>query len=107
MAVQFLRFAPANVSALDDLWVSDDLALLVRYRLRDERLAVRFGRLDVDPTSLLEPEDSAQLAVLLVHNLHASGENEWTDEDGYRWWGDPPAEGWPGMLSANRLRTLR
>lgn len=107
VAVQFVRFAPANVSALDDLWVSDDLALLVRYRIRDGRLAVRFGRLDVDPTSLLEPEDSAQLATLLVHNLHASTAKEWTDDDGYRWWGDPPGDGWPNVLSGKRRRTLR
>lgn len=106
VAIQFARFAPANVSALDDVWVSDDLALLVRYRLRDERLAVRFGRLDVDPTSLREPEDSAQLASLLVHNLHASTEKEWADMDGYRWWGDRPDGGWPGVLSANRLLTV-
>lgn len=91
---------------LDDLWISDDLALNVRYRIGRDLMAVRVERLDVDPTSAIEPVNSAQLASNLLHNLHAPAEPDWVDGDGYVWWGDRPAGGWSRLLSGTAVVVL-
>lgn len=100
------RFAGHRVPSVDDLWVTDSPALLVRYRLGDLRLAAR-AQLDRDPTSWDTPTDSERLASNLLHSLHAPGDIEWTDDDRYGWWGDPPAEGWAALSAENRVTTVR
>lgn len=107
LAKEFDRIAADRPPPVDDLWISDDLALLVRYRLINYSLAVRIARLDVDPSSELEPKSSGQLASVLYHNLHSPSEWEWTDDDGYVWWGERPDGGWPAVLSGRRLLTVR
>ncbi len=93
---------------VDEVWVSRDLALQVRYHLGSSALAARFGRLDVDPTSWSTPSDSARLASDLFHNLHAAPDAPpWRDELGYGWWGDEPEDGWPTVADRERLLTLR
>jgi hypothetical protein len=70
----------------------------VAYRVRREGVEVvavepqgaPHTRLDIDPTSLGAPTDSARLASDLFHNLHAEeGDRPYVDPDGYRWWGEP------------------
>lgn len=107
VAIQFDRIAGDRPPPVDDVWIDDDLALLVRYRLIDYALAARFARLDIDPTSQLEPSSSGQLASMLYHNLHSPSEWEWVDEDGYLWWGDRPDGGWTTVATADRLLTVR
>ncbi|MDQ4119131.1 MAG: hypothetical protein M3235_19545 [Actinomycetota bacterium] len=107
VATQLDRFAHGRPPPVDDLWVASDLALLARYRLIDYSLAVRFARLDVDPTSSLEPVTSGQLASNLYHSFHSPSEWEWTDADGYLWWGDRPDRGWPTVMTGGRLLTVR
>jgi hypothetical protein len=87
--------------------VTADLALQVRYAIGAERLAVRFGRLDVDLLSAGPPSHSARLASDIVHDLYTDpGPAAWRDERGYAWWGDVPAAGWPAVVTAERLLTL-
>lgn len=107
VAQQLDGFAGDHEPSLDDLWISGDLSLNVRYRIGRSLLALRVERLDVDPTSAGEPDDAAGLASNLLHSLHAPGEPEWVDSDGYVWWGDPPADGWPTVSSRNALAVLR
>ena len=107
VANHFDRIAGDRPPPLDDLWVETSLALVVRYRLADYWLGVRFGRLDVDPNSMLGPSRSGRLASNLYHSLHSPSEWEWTDEEGYIWWGDPPEGGWACVLNEDRLITLR
>lgn len=99
-------FAGDGQPLVDDLWVSTDLVLHVRYRIGADLLGGRF-HLDLDPTSQAAPTDSATLASLLLHNLHATGEPEWADCDGYVWWGERPARGWTAVADDERLITLR
>jgi hypothetical protein len=88
--------------------VTGDLALQVRYRLGNEKLALRVERLDVDPTSALEPSDSARLASDLLHTLHdAPAGDLWRDDRGYGWWGDEPTGGWAVLETGERLLTVR
>ncbi|MFC5141552.1 hypothetical protein ACFPK1_25165 [Actinomycetospora rhizophila] len=101
------RFAGSGVPAIDDLRVSDAPAVLVRYHLGEDRLAVRFGRLDRDPTSWEAPTDSEHLASNLLHVLHAPDDLEWTDPDGYRWWGDEPNDGWASVATEGRAVSAR
>ena len=106
VATHFDEFAGDRQPAVDDLWVSVDLALHVRYRIGRDRLGGRF-HLDLDPTSSAAPTDAATLASILLHNLHASSEPEWVDGDGYVWWGDRPSLGWATVGDQERLLTLR
>lgn len=90
---------------LVDVWLTDDLALHVRYHIGNAALAARIGRLDVDPTSMQAPRDSARLASDLFHTLHdAPDRPEWIDELGFGWWGDVPSDGWPAVDTRERLR---
>jgi hypothetical protein len=92
---------------IDHLWLTEQLVLSVRYRLGSHRLAARFARLDVDPTSGEPPSNSARLASDLFHNLHTRPEpGAWTDPDGYTWWGDPPDDGWAAALAGARILSI-
>ena len=86
--------------------MSDDLALHVRYTVGAEALAVRV-RLDVDLISGGPPTHSARMASDIFHNLHTDpGPYAWVDEQGHRWWGDEPGDGWPDAVQGERLFTL-
>lgn len=92
---------------LAEVWLTQDLALHVRYHIGSDALAVRIGRLDVDPTSMGAPLDSARLASDLFHNLHDAPEaRSWTDALGFGWWGDSPREGWAAVETRERVLTL-
>lgn len=109
VAHELRRLARSSGSAplVEEIWLTSDLALNVRYRVGAETLAARFGRLDVDPTSLGVPHDSARLASDLLHNLHgAPDRRSWTDELGHEWWGDAPAQGWEAAAGGDRVLTL-
>lgn len=97
-----VRYRPNPL--IDEMWLTDDLVLSIRYRIGSRQLAARFARLDVDPTSGAAPFNSARLASDLFHNLHTQPEPDaWTDLDGYPWWGDPPPGGWEAALSGRRI----
>lgn len=93
--------------ALHEVWVTDDLTLHVRYAIGATKLAVRNAHLDVDPVSGGPPTHSARLASDVFHELHTDpGPDAWVDQQGYRWWGDEPADGWPSAASGDRLFAL-
>lgn len=102
---RFDEYAGERVPLVDALWVTSD-ALVVRYRLQDGRMAMR-APLDRDPTSWDEPIDSGRLASGLLHTLHSPDDLEWTDADGYRWWGTAPSGGWTAIDAEERVLTLR
>jgi hypothetical protein len=96
--------APASDPQVEELWLTRDLALHIRYRLGNDHLATRIARLDVDPTSSNEPTDSARLASDLLHTLRdAPAIRPWRDDRGYDWWGDEPAGGWNEAGTGERL----
>lgn len=96
-----------SVPAVHEVWVTDDLALQVRYVIGSDALAVRNAHLDVDLVSDGPPTHSARFASDIFHDLHTDpGPDAWRDEQGYRWWGDEPAGGWPVVVGAERLVTL-
>ena len=96
-----------SVPALHEVWVTDDLALHIRYVVGGHVLAVRHAHLDVDLISGGPPTHSARMASDIFHDLHTDpGPDAWTDERGYRWWGDEPADGWPAAVRGERLFTL-
>jgi hypothetical protein len=89
-----------------EAWVGADLALFVRYRLGRRRLAARL-RLDTDPASGTPPRGAERLASVLFHALAAPNAYQYIDPDGYRWWGDPPADDdWHGALHRLRIMTI-
>lgn len=91
---------------VDEMWVAEDLTLVVTYRVGATDLGARFA-LDVDPTSGGVPTDSARLASDLYHNLHTDpGPQAPVDEDGRAWWGDEPAGGWESVTGSARTATL-
>jgi hypothetical protein len=102
-----LGLANGPAPRVDEIWVSADLALQVRYHLGPSAWAVRFAHLDIDPTSAAAPIDSARLASDLLHDLHAAPQQAaWHDALGHGWWGDEPAGGWPALDDHARILTL-
>ncbi len=96
-----------DTPTLHEVWVTDDLALHVRYAVGREALAVRNAHLHVDPTSGGPPTHAVRLASDIVHDLHTDpGPGAWRDDRGYRWWGDEPAGGRPAAVPGERLLTL-
>lgn len=96
-----------STPALHEIWVTDDLALHIRYAIGSEAFAVRNAHLGVDLVADGSPTHSARLASDIFHDLHTDpGPRAWRDERGYRWWGDEPADGWPAVLRARRLLVL-
>lgn len=92
---------------IDELWLTEQLVLSVRYRVGAQRLAARFARLDVHPGTGGPPSSSVGLASDLFQTLHTRREPDaWTDRDGYSWWGDPPSGGWPTVLSGRRILSI-
>ena len=102
---RFNEYAGDRIPTVDDLWVTS-AALLARYRIRDQWMAMR-APLDRDPTSWREPLESGGFASNLLHTLHSPDDLEWTDTDGYRWWGTAPDDGWAALGDEERVLTLR
>jgi hypothetical protein len=104
-----LAFAQEAVSGprVEEITVAADLALHIRYHLGPHSLGVRIAHLDVDPTSMGSPVDSARLASDLLHGLHDAPEQApWTDESGRAWWGDEPDGGWDTIGQSRTLLSL-
>lgn len=93
---------------IDDCWVTDEFALYLRHVRNDHRLGVRFGRLDINPTTETTPVDSAQEGIYLYHSIYDTPpEQKLTDRLGYGWWGDDPAGAdCPRAIEHARARTL-
>lgn len=107
--------AASGPLVVDECWLGTDLALYVRYA---GRFGARFAGLHIDPTSgrpidARVREHSAGSAAQQASNLYDGGLGggapatvEWTDEQGYGWWGDTPPAGWADAVNGARLDTF-
>lgn len=94
----------SSTPALRELWIAEDLAIHVRYLIREQRLAARFGALDIEPASGLAAGDPYRMASDLYHDLHTDpGPDAWKDSQGFEWWGDEPSDGWPAVDTRRRV----
>lgn len=109
---------PGGPHAITECWIGADLALYARYSNPAGHFGARFAALHHDPVSggLLDPalrEHSSGSAAQQASNLLDGGlgggqpaNGEWTDDSGYRWWGDVPDVGWPAAVRGARMETL-
>jgi hypothetical protein len=101
-----------------ECWIGEDGALYIRYSDAAGKFGARFENLHYDPTSgqLLDPmtrEHSCGSAAQQASNLYDGRmnattvpTNAWTDNEGYRWWGDAPDLGWPAAVVQPRSHTI-
>jgi hypothetical protein len=100
---QSVEFPPPTI---DEAWLDAELVLYVRYRLGRKKAGARF-RLDVDPATGGQPADADQLAAGLFQRMRSGSEGGFVDRQGYRWWGDEPADAdWAGALLRVRIMTI-
>lgn len=94
----------------DEVWVGDDLALYIRYRVGGEdevRVGRRISDPHIDPTSGGFAESADKQGFAYLYDLQAPTFVAWTDQSGYQWYGyDPQPRGsWEAAVERQPRRT--
>ena len=91
---------------LDDCWIGHDLALYVRYRGGASRRAARWADLHLNVLNPTWAVGSVhRQAADIFDDLHGWVPPRYTDQLGYDWWGDDPADWEQAVHEQGRVHT--